>query len=119
MTDTAFDSKRRLCPDGSCVGVIGSDGRCSVCGRNASGKPDMALVGAARADDTTADDTLAEDAREDEAHAVAAAGGSPAAGSGFDPSRRLCEDGSCVGVIGPDGRCSVCGQEATAKAKAE
>jgi len=24
---------RRLCPDGACVGVIGDDGRCKVCGK--------------------------------------------------------------------------------------
>jgi hypothetical protein len=28
---------RRLCPDGSCIGVIGADGRCKVCGRQAPG----------------------------------------------------------------------------------
>jgi hypothetical protein len=26
---------RRLCPDGNCIGVIGSDGRCKECGRSA------------------------------------------------------------------------------------
>lgn len=25
-------------------------------------------------------------------------------------ARRLCADGSCIGVIGPDGRCKVCGR---------
>jgi hypothetical protein len=25
-------------------------------------------------------------------------------------SRRLCSDGSCIGVIGPDGRCKECGR---------
>jgi len=29
----SFDPGRRLCPDGSCVGVIGADGHCGVCGR--------------------------------------------------------------------------------------
>lgn len=24
---------RRLCPDGNCIGIIGSDGRCKECGR--------------------------------------------------------------------------------------
>jgi hypothetical protein len=28
--------------------------------------------------------------------------------TGFDPNRRLCPDGACVGVIGPQGRCTVC-----------
>jgi hypothetical protein len=27
---------RRLCPDGSCIGLIGDDGRCKVCGLAAS-----------------------------------------------------------------------------------
>jgi hypothetical protein len=31
---------------------------------------------------------------------------------GFDPNRRLCPDGSCVGVIGAEGICTVCGQKA-------
>src|SRR5437868_3449272 len=31
----------------------------------------------------------------------------------FNPkARRLCPDGSCVGMIGPDGRCRVCGAAA-------
>lgn len=28
-------ASRRLCPDGNCIGVIGPDGRCKECGRNA------------------------------------------------------------------------------------
>lgn len=30
--NTTPDQNRRLCPDGSCVGVIGEDGRCKICG---------------------------------------------------------------------------------------
>ena len=30
--------------------------------------------------------------------------------SGFDPSRRLCSDDSCIGVIGEDNRCRECGK---------
>lgn len=26
--------------------------------------------------------------------------------------RQLCPDGACIGVIGPDGRCKICGKEA-------
>ena len=25
-------------------------------------------------------------------------------------SRRLCSDGNCIGVVGPDGRCKECGK---------
>jgi hypothetical protein len=27
-------------------------------------------------------------------------------------NRRLCSDGNCIGVVGPDGRCKECGQKA-------
>jgi hypothetical protein len=87
MSETDFDPSRRLCPDGSCIGVMKSDGHCSVCGRDASGAQT--------------------------AEAVATAGDVPEQQPGadaFDPNRRLCDDGSCVGVIGSDGRCGVCRQ---------
>src|SRR3978361_802570 len=97
MTDeTEFDpATRRLCPDGSCVGILGRDGQCSECGR--AGDPQGGEAGLA----------LAEDALE---------GVMPAATSvseGFDPGRKLCDDGACVGVVGDDGKCSVCGRAAT------
>ena len=38
MSEGKFDPHRRLCPDGACIGVIGDDGRCRVCGRSAGGK---------------------------------------------------------------------------------
>ena len=31
--DDGADEDRELCPDGGCVGLIGADGRCKVCGR--------------------------------------------------------------------------------------
>lgn len=99
MEETAFDPRRRLCPDGSCVGVIGTDGRCSVCARP---------PGAA-----------AKAASDEDAEPGAAAAAEPNEGawaaepvSGFDPGRRLCDDGSCVGVVGADGACSTCGRKA-------
>jgi hypothetical protein len=34
----------------------------------------------------------------------------------FDPaSRRLCPDGNCIGLIGPDGRCKECGRSSDGK----
>lgn len=86
MSETGFDSKRRLCPDGSCVGLIGPDGRCTVCAQTES---------AAAVEETEPTEAAA-----------------PEATGGFDPKRRLCDDGSCVGVIGTDGRCTECGQKA-------
>lgn len=108
MSDGKFDPHRRLCPDGGCIGIIGDDGRCRVCGRSASGGGKDAapadFVPAAAEDDYEDED---QDQDEDEG------GDSKAAsGGGFDPNRRLCPDGDCIGVIGPDGVCTVCGKKA-------
>jgi hypothetical protein len=35
--DSAFaDDDRQLCPDGACTGLLGTDGKCKVCGRSAA-----------------------------------------------------------------------------------
>jgi hypothetical protein len=92
--DVPFDpTRRKLCPDGACVGVIGADGLCSVCGRTEA----AAEAGEAVARTADAADT---------------AGGEGDRG-GFDSKRRLCDDGSCVGVVGDDGVCKVCGRRAS------
>ena len=95
--EPVFDpATRRLCPDGSCVGILDRDGRCSECGQ--AGGPLSA----------EADMALAEDALEGvmpESRTVS---------EGFDPGRRLCEDGTCVGIVGPNGPCEVCGRRAEA-----
>jgi len=89
--ETVFDpATRRLCPDGSCVGILGRDGRCTECGQ--TGDPLAA----------EADIVMAEGGRggvDPEAQTV---------NEGFDPGRKLCTDGFCVGVIGKDGTCPVC-----------
>jgi hypothetical protein len=106
MEQTGFDPKRRLCPDGSCVGLINPDGRCTVCGRTAA-----AAAAGQEADFDQAETPAADDAFEADVPGTSAGGGlelSP----GFDPKRQLCADGSCVGVIGPDGACTVCGMKA-------
>jgi hypothetical protein len=109
MSENTFDPHRRLCPDGSCIGVIGPDGRCGACGRTADGRPRVLAGGVA---EETASGG-AGDADEPDRGVEAAAAEPAEAGGGFDVNRRLCEDGSCVGVIGPSGRCNVCGQQAT------
>ena len=99
---------RRLCSDGNCIGVIGPDGRCKECGKNASGET-------AAADDffshpETDNPTDASDAPnmpETENPP------NPDMASEADPdweNRRLCSDGNCIGVIGPDGKCKECGK---------
>ncbi|HVX94722.1 MAG TPA: hypothetical protein VHK47_07430 [Polyangia bacterium] len=87
----SFDPTRKLCPDGSCVGVIDANGVCSECGRTEA----QAEAGA-------------------EAPSVfgATPEGAPSGEGGFDANRRLCDDGACVGVVGDDGTCRVCGRRA-------
>jgi len=126
--DEAIDfASRRLCPDGSCIGVIGADGRCKVCGKAGEGpvvavEPGLADAGGDDEDETDEDqdDRSAEDEGlgpcaerrvgcddqdDDGEHA-------PAAGAPAWDDRELCPDGSCIGVIGPNGRCKECGRPA-------
>jgi hypothetical protein len=101
--EETFDpTRRRLCADGSCVGVIGDDGRCRVCGRTEA----QAAAGEATLE-------VEPDVADAEAGVTGAADTrGPSGGSGFDPKRRLCSDGTCVGVVGNDGVCRVCGRRA-------
>jgi hypothetical protein len=100
MEETAFNPKRRLCPDGSCVGVLGADGRCSVCqGRAGAAGGSLAEAAPAAWAAPSSDDASPTEMAN-------------AAAYGFDPSRRLCDDGSCVGVVGANGSCGTCGRKA-------
>jgi hypothetical protein len=102
-SDETFDpTHRKLCPDGSCVGVIGDDGVCRVCGRTeAQAAAGEEAPGAAASDaDAGGEATVSGET-----------GGAPSTGD-FDPNRRLCDDGSCLGVVGADGVCAVCGRRA-------
>ncbi len=135
--------QRELCPDGSCVGVIGSDGHCKVCSRaaiNWGNERDRGLkTAAAVAETEEADDDLEDEDDDDEYEDD---DGEEAGGDddeyeddedpldALDPStpsliggaaewndRQLCIDGSCVGVIGEDGTCKVCGKAAPGTAR--
>jgi hypothetical protein len=83
---------RVLCSDESCIGVIGPDGRCKECG-----KPDKESP-AGEMDTAQSDSAPQEDFDEQPERQ-------------FDDdweNRTLCSDESCIGVIGPDGRCKEC-----------
>jgi hypothetical protein len=101
--EAGFDPKRRLCPDGSCIGVLGSDGKCTVCGTPDSGDPGAEP----EAPSPRQSDAVLHDDDVEIAH-----GGHDEPGPAFDPDRRLCSDGTCVGIIGEHNRCSVCGKPA-------
>ncbi len=115
MTDW---DQRELCPDGACVGVIGPAGTCKTCGRAATNWGDERNRGLTplppgdvetapvddeemRDDDEELDDD--EDGDEDEDDDADA----PAAEW---TERKLCPDDACIGVLGADDRCKVCGK---------
>ena len=92
--------RREVCPDGSCIGVIGANGLCKVCGRAAQN------WGAQRNPDDDGDEDEDEDDGADGDDAETE--NTDRRGDAWD-NRTLCSDGACTGVIGPSGRCSVCG----------
>ena len=101
-SDSNFDPRRRLCPDGSCVGILGTDGKCAVCGLSDSGEAGTpAPIPGMSEDSDELEVDSGEPGREDQS-------------SDFDPNRRLCSDDACVGVIGEDQRCRLCGKPAAA-----
>lgn len=95
--------QRQLCPDDACIGVIGSDGTCKACGRVAPNWGDERKRG------------LIEPSGDDEQDVVDVGPPSdmpnPEAQQAWD-ERKLCSDDACIGVIGDDGACKVCGRSA-------
>lgn len=101
--------RRELCPDGACVGVIGANGTCNVCGAVAPDWDPAAAAASGAGADAGDDDEQVDDA----AHPVPAI--DPARDGEPDPDwdqRTLCPDGACTGLVAPGGRCSVCGRTA-------
>lgn len=120
-------TERQLCSDGGCIGVIGADGKCKVCGRAADGTPAEATdddeyededddyddeEGDESDDDGDVADYEEEDGDADEDAELRAAADDLAASlpEVQEAERKLCPDGACIGVIGPDGNCKVCGK---------
>jgi hypothetical protein len=85
---------RVLCSDESCIGVIGPDGRCKECGKPCKESP------AGEINTAQNESSLQEDLAERPA---------PQFDDDWE-NRTLCSDESCIGVIGPDGRCKECGK---------
>lgn len=122
--------ERQLCPDGACIGVIGSDGRCKECGTESLNGISAESSGNQTDGDTDGDtdedtdgDGWAEvegDGTESEADERSADRGDGPGGDrggnadGAFDDRQLCPDGACVGLIGRDGRCRECGKEGSA-----
>jgi len=109
-TSEEFDADRReLCPDGNCTGVLDDDGVCKVCG--ARGTPPPPRADRAIAENSVADALGVAEAT-GAAEVVAAVVPSAAGPEELD-DRQLCPDGGCIGLIGADGRCKVCGRSAS------
>ena len=122
---------RILCSDESCIGTIGSDGRCRECGRRyegalpwelAQGTADEAAAITGGLADADGDAQAREDDGGNDAQARESTAGPLDDGSADESQsasvadewdrRTLCPDESCIGVIGPDGRCKECGRSA-------
>jgi hypothetical protein len=107
--------QRQLCPDGACIGLIGPDGTCKVCGRVAPDWGDERRRGLVAEEGAPGEEASAQgDAVDEILPAAPAALGEAATWQ----RRRLCSDGACIGVIGPDGICKVCGKPDGAPAEA-
>ena len=105
MIDRDWEN-RVLCSDESCIGVIGPDGRCKECGKAYEGELPVGDQSAPVEDNAAAASATEPTPPEEAAPAEAATE------SDADEweKRTLCSDESCIGVIGPDGRCKECGK---------
>jgi len=105
--------QRMLCADGACNGVIGDDGTCKVCGRAAPNWGDERNRGL-NVEAEASDLGPQASAGEPDSDSESDRGPKPEArGPDDDWERReLCPDGGCNGVIGADGKCTVCGRTA-------
>ena len=95
---------RILCSDGACIGIIGPDGKCKECGQPMAEEDAPLLAASLAREEQEADEDEEDDDWEEEEEDE-----SPP--DDLD-DRELCADGSCIGVIGPDGRCKECGRAA-------
>lgn len=101
--------KRILCSDESCIGTIGQDGKCRVCGLPYEG---TLPEGLGAGDGPQENEAVPEENTGEPAEAEPESQ-KPQDESDEDDAwerRTLCSDGNCIGVIGPDGRCKECGK---------
>ena len=105
MNDKFNLEERVLCEDDTCIGLVGPNGKCRVCGRVYQGDealPPTGNVESAPFGDST--DTAGK-VSDDDGEAAASEADT------WDPAERvLCSDDTCVGIIGPDGTCGICGR---------
>jgi hypothetical protein len=97
--------RRVLCRDESCIGIIGPDGRCKECGllNKASFSENGLESGDGTSDGLNEPNDLyePEPLENDDSQIIS---------DEEWAQRKLCEDESCIGTIGSDGRCKECGR---------
>ena len=125
--DTKFQAdieweQRKLCRDESCIGVIGPDGRCKECGLPFEEGPSDGIVEEPamenleeyeteeELEEYETEEELEESETEEELEDVEENGEEKLDLDLEWEQRTLCSDESCIGVIGPDGRCKECGK---------
>jgi curved DNA-binding protein CbpA len=89
-SDTDWEH-RTLCGDGSCIGILNKAGRCKECGRT--------LEEAKKDAKTKVHEEKEKTKPDDEAKPI------------DWENRTLCSDGTCIGIIGSNGRCTECGKQ--------
>jgi hypothetical protein len=101
MTEIIFDKEedwenRILCSDESCIGTIGPNGKCSECGKPYEGElPEESSASCGQSVAAEEQKTVSSKTDTD---------------SDDWDKRVLCSDESCIGTIGPDGKCKECGK---------
>lgn len=114
MSEIDWDH-RILCPDGACNGLVGPDGQCKVCGMIVPNWAEERTRGLQEDPDEPDEDEADEDEDDEDNDEYEDDDREPAAEhEGEWTDRKLCDDGACVGVIGPDGTCTVCGKQSAA-----
>lgn len=110
--DASSWEERQLCPDGNCMGVIGLDGRCKECGVIATEvAPEHGADGEGVSRRTEGGEgSVGDPSASDEAQAEDSALGISLEGPDELADRRLCPDGNCLGLLGEDDRCKICGR---------
>jgi hypothetical protein len=107
QTDLEWE-RRTLCSDESCIGVIGSDGRCKECGLPYTDGPFENIQQTSEESDFE-ESVEDEGADEDMEEFLEDEDGETITDLEWE-QRTLCSDESCIGIIGPDGRCKECGK---------
>ena len=105
QTDSEWE-QRTLCSDESCIGVVGPDGRCKECGLPYEWPIDVTKEEGIASD---VEETAPDSDRSEELEDIGEHDSEPEADLEWE-QRTLCIDESCIGVIGPDGRCKECGK---------